>query len=232
MKLRVKFTKKESSRYLSHLELMTAMERTFRRAQVPFAFSQGFNPHPKISYASALTVGITSEAEYLDVELSENIQPEKFVAMANNKTIVGVEILEAVEVTSKVKSLTAAVEGASYRVISSLETMIDSEQCNETIDNFLLQPEIIVTRKTKKGPKDIDIKSGIFNMECNLSQEVLTLKFFVRSGSKGNVRPQEVWEAFAKFANINIQSIPSYVREDLYTIIDEKIYNLIDMLEG
>jgi len=73
MRLCLKYSLEEEGCFLSHLDLMRLMERAFRRANLPLAFSEGFNPHPRVSFASALAVGVTSEGEYLDVQLRENI---------------------------------------------------------------------------------------------------------------------------------------------------------------
>ena len=73
MDVRIKYGKTEAGKFISHLDLSRAWERAFRRAQIPVAYSQGFNPHPKISFGSALAVGVTSSGEYLDVSLKKII---------------------------------------------------------------------------------------------------------------------------------------------------------------
>jgi radical SAM-linked protein len=69
MRLVIKYTKEERVKYISHLDFLRLVQRAIRRADIPVAYSQGFNPHPRLSFASALAVGVTSEGEYLDIYL-------------------------------------------------------------------------------------------------------------------------------------------------------------------
>ena len=84
MHLRIKYGKTREGKFLSHLDLMRAWERAFRRGAIPLAFSQGFNPHPKISFGSALAVGITSSGEYMDVELKSFREIKEIKATLEN----------------------------------------------------------------------------------------------------------------------------------------------------
>ncbi len=232
MKLRVKFSKMGSARFLSHLELMAAIERTFRRAKVPLAFTEGFNPHPKISYGSALSVGIASKGEYLDLELKENIDPKVFVEEVNKKTPAGIRLLKAKEIKNKGKSLTALIDRAKYHASCPINNPIDNEKLKELISSFLKNHEIIVQRKTKKNIKEINIKDGIYSLEGNFTDNMLNLNYLVMSSSSGNVRPQEVWQTFTTFAHIEEAGFPQYIREDLYAYRDGSLYTPLELLEG
>jgi len=220
MKLRVKYSKMEGARFLSHLELMKAMERAFRRAKIPLAFSEGFNPHPKISYASALSVGIASRGEYLDLDLNMGMDASDFKDRVNNCLIKGMEILDVKEVEGKTKSLTAIVERAKYTAICSTEQKLTMEELQQLVEAFLKQPEILVNRKSKGKEKEINIKEGIYHLDAELNGLNLVIIFTVDSGSKGNVRAGEVYHAFTTFANITTHDIPIFIREDLYIIED------------
>ena len=232
MKLRAKYSKMESSRFLSHLELMKAMERAFRRAKVPLAFSEGFNPHPKISYASALSVGIASRGEYLDLELSAQIDLPDFKDRTNDCLVKGIEILDVKEIKDKVKSLTATIERAEYTVICSIEEKLTVEELQQLIEDFFKQPEILVTRKSKDKSKEIDIKEGIYRLRAELNNMNLIINFTVDSGSKGNIRAGEVYYAFITFSNIKVLASPIFIREDLYGISDGSLCTPMGMLEG
>ncbi|KUO51554.1 MAG: hypothetical protein APF76_12925 [Desulfitibacter sp. BRH_c19] len=232
MKLRVKYAKMGSSRFLSHLELMKAMERAFRRARIPLAFSEGFNPHPKISYASALSVGIASEGEYLDIELSTEMDIEDFKIEVNKNLINSLEILDVKEIKIKVESLTAIVERAKYRAICLLEEDIKEEVLNEVVKRFLDQEEMIVTRKTKDKVKEINIKEGIFYVDAEIKDMNLFFKFIVVTGSKGNVRAGEVYDAFISFGNFKVKGRPNFIREALYALKDDALCTPMDILEG
>ena len=218
MKLRVKYSKMEGARFLSHLELMKAMERTFRRAKIPLAFSEGFNPHPKISYASALSVGTASRGEYLDIDLSIDMDAVDFKNRVSNCLIKGIEILDVKEVEGKTKSLTAIVERAEYTAICPIEQKLTAEELQKLVKAFLGQSEILVNRKSKNKEKEINIKEGIYHLSTELNGLNLVINFIVDSGSKGNIRAGEVYHAFITFANIKAQGSPIFIREDLFTI--------------
>jgi len=218
MKLRVKYSKMEGARFLSHLELMKAMERAFRRAKIPLAFSGGFNPHPKISYASALSVGIASRGEYLDLELSIEMNLADFKKQVNNYLVKGIEILDVKEVEVKTKSLTAIIERAEYTAICSVEQKLTAEELQTLIEDFLRQAEILVNRKSKDKKKEINIKEGIYHLSAEVNNLNLIINFIVDSGSKGNVRAGEVYNAFITFANITAKGSQIFIREGLYTI--------------
>ena len=116
MKLRALLTKGEEIRFISHLDYAALIERAIRRAKLPVAYSEGFNPHMKFSFASALAVGVTSEAEVMDVELSRPVaQPEAWDRLAAALPP-GVRLGRLVPYEGKAKSLMAAVDRAEYRV--------------------------------------------------------------------------------------------------------------------
>ena len=78
MRLVVKYTKGEKVKYISHLDFMRLVQRALRRAEIPVAYSKGFNPHPRLSFASALAVGTTSDGEYLDIILEKEMDPKPY----------------------------------------------------------------------------------------------------------------------------------------------------------
>ena len=80
IKLRVEISKDEEIRYISHLDYAGAIEKALKRAEIPVAYSEGFNPHMKLAFASALAVGLTSATEYMEVELKEQIDIKEFIA--------------------------------------------------------------------------------------------------------------------------------------------------------
>lgn len=232
MKLRVKYSKMGSSRFLSHLELMKVMERAFRRAGIPLAFSEGFNPHPKISYASALSVGTASEAEYLDIELSNEMNIGNFQNEVNKNLIIGLEILDVKEIKTKVQSLTAIVERAKYRAICPFEADIKIDELNEVVKMFYDQAEVKVLRKTKDKVREVNIKEGIFSIDAELKDMNLLLKFIVLTGSKGNVRAVEVYDAFISLGNFKMKGKPCFTREALYAMKNDALCTPMEILEG
>ena len=94
-RLKIKYTKGEEIRFISHRDLMRLFQRAIRRAGIPIAYSQGFNPHMKISWGQALKVGQSSQGEYAELQLSEYIKPSQLRERLNQQLPQGIEILDA-----------------------------------------------------------------------------------------------------------------------------------------
>lgn len=202
LKLRVKFKKYSLIRYISHLDLMRLFQRAFRRANIPVEYSKGFNPQPKFSFATALALGLTSDGEYMDIELQEEIAPEKFMKDMNDVLPEGVEILEA-HYTDDKKSLMSIIKSSSY-IIELMQLENSSEKSiYETIDNFKRKKEIYITKiKKKKGritKKEVDIRKNIYELDIILYEsDRIILKTLLKTGSDGNLKPELLIKALIK----------------------------------
>jgi radical SAM-linked protein len=115
-RLRVTFATGESVKYVGHLDLARAWERAIRRARLPLAYTQGFNPQPRLQFAAALPVGYTSQVELADIYLNEPLAPETAVARLAVALPEGIRPLAAVEVPREAPSLQSQLVAASYRV--------------------------------------------------------------------------------------------------------------------
>ena len=113
-RLRITFAKGEAIKYISHLDLARTWERTFRRAGLPVAYSQGFNPRPRFQIAAGLPVGVASRAELLDVWLAQPLEPEEVLARLQAVSPPGLEVLEAAEVDLKAPALQSQMCAADY----------------------------------------------------------------------------------------------------------------------
>jgi len=113
-RLRVAFVRGEPIRFISHLDLLRLWERALRRARVPLAYTQGFNPHPRLSLASPLAVGVIGERELMDVYLAERIESERFRAAVSRQMPEGLRLLDATEVDLNAPALPAQVRAAEY----------------------------------------------------------------------------------------------------------------------
>ena len=164
--IRARFNRGEEVKYISHLDLMKAFERGIRRAKIPIAYSQGFNPHPQMVFGLPLPVGVTSEAEYADFELSEPMDPRTFLQKLNAQLPRGIEIAEAGVKTVKT-NIMASVASASYEVIACMPADTVTDNLKTAIDDFISRSEIITAKETKSGKKDIDIRPMIFNLSLS-----------------------------------------------------------------
>ncbi|MBC7261405.1 MAG: DUF2344 domain-containing protein, partial [Chloroflexi bacterium] len=116
-RLRITFGKGEEIKYISHLDLMRAWERALRRARIPLAYSQGFNPRPRLFFASALPVGFTSRAEMLDVVLQQRMGLREFASRVREQLPAGLELKSLAEVPVALPALSAQVVAAGYEVV-------------------------------------------------------------------------------------------------------------------
>lgn len=163
--IRARFTREEELKFISHLDMMKMFERALRRAGLPVSYSQGFNPHPQIIFGLPLSVGVTSEAEYLDIMLSEDVEPQQFVEVLNKQLPEGLRILEA-KVKSSKSNIMATISKASYEVLTSIAQKPDISEVKDKVLQFLNNSEIIIKKKTKSKVRDIDIKPMIHEFKA------------------------------------------------------------------
>lgn len=159
MRIIARLSKGVEVRFISHLDMQRALQRALRRAGVPVAYSMGFNPHPQLSFATALSVGVTSEAEWIDVRLAAPIAPEAFVSAMNGVLPVGLHIEDAREFPDDSQSLTALTVAADYRV--AVQTA-DAAGLAAALER-LLGGAIVVMKKTKSGVKPVDIRPALLS---------------------------------------------------------------------
>lgn len=196
-RMRVRFHKLADVRFISHLDLMRTISRAMRRARVPIAFSQGFNPHHLISMGSALSVGLTSTGEYMDLELTAEISVFEFLAMINPMLPKGLEMVDGEIISKKVDSLMAQIDIAIYQI--RLKTTLGKGGIKERLRDFYRQEQILVRRQSKKKVREVDLKPLLRELEVLELAGDLILELIVQTGSKGNARPEEVIRALAKY---------------------------------
>jgi radical SAM family uncharacterized protein/radical SAM-linked protein len=143
-RIRMRYTKTGRVRFLSHLDFMTLVHRSFIRAGVPVAFSQGFNPHPRIAFGPALSVGIESETEFLDVETDAFVTPGDCKERLNQNLPEGIRIAEARPVPRTAPSLSGSICRYQYEIrVPSLR----ATGLSGRIEQFLARTSVIVTRE-------------------------------------------------------------------------------------
>ena len=158
-KYRLTFSKNGYAKYVSHLDLLRMFQRAFQRAELPISYSQGFNPHQKISIAFPLPLGTTGTHEYMDIELDAEMAGDELVSRLNNALPPDIRVSEVKIPQTK----TSTLKRASYTVeIELKETVPD---LNSEIESFFDSSEIVVEKKTKRGVSETDIKPSIVSYE-------------------------------------------------------------------
>jgi radical SAM-linked protein len=155
-KLRVLYAKRGRLRFSSHRDFQRALERALRRVEAPMAYSAGFTPHPKISYANAAPTGTGSEAEYLELGLSRRCDVQALRAALDASLPDGLDILEIVE--SGAGGLVERLEASWWRI--ELRD-IEIDQVRTAISRFLEAPEVTVDRLTKQGVRTFDARAAV-----------------------------------------------------------------------
>ena len=219
MKARIKFRKYGVMKFIGHLDIMRYFQKVMRRADIPIAFTQGFSPHMIMSFAQPLGVGVTSDAEYFDIELTEPISSKRAIEQMNKVNVEGIEIVSFVEIPDDKKcSGMTIVAGAEYAV-SLLESNKTSDITKEITDEwkekiaaFMAQHEIRILKQTKRSEKEVDIKPMIYDMEVCDNR----ICMFLATGSEQNLKPDLVMKAFLDFAGEPEDTPLHYHRLEVY----------------
>jgi len=189
---RLCFTKLNNLKYLSHLNLMKTMERAIRRAGIPLAFSEGFHPHPKISFGPALALGIDSMAEYLDLELVAAMEAGLILDSLNRVLPDGLRISEAKRLGPGAKSLNALINKAAYRVLLQIEPDL-KEAVKQQLSRLFQMTELNIFRTGKEGQKTVNIRPWMHNLTIEEKSDTMLAVYLVGEiGNNGNLRPEEV----------------------------------------
>ncbi len=189
MRIRVFFAKNEAMRFTGHLDLFKTWERTFRRAGLPLAYSQGFNPHPRLNLASALPLGFTSQDEILDAWLETNLPVQPIVSDLQAAAPPGIQIQSIVQVDERLPALQTSLVAADYQI-----TLLDPiEQLDERIQDLRRATGLPRVRRGKA----YDLRPLIHEIECIPAEAQATQRIFTRLSARESAtgRPEEVLQA-------------------------------------
>lgn len=197
-------------KFIGHLDVMRYFQKAIRRADIPIAFSEGFSPHMIMSFAAPLGVGLTSHAEYMDIEVKEAIPSREALERLNRVMVEGMEVLSYRQVpeekASKAMSLVAA---ADYTLVFR-EGYEPEPGWEEKLLEFYGQDSIIVTKKTKKGERKVDIRPLIYRL--NVREGAIFMQ--VSTGSTDNLKPELVMEAFFAWMGLEISPYALLINRD------------------
>lgn len=205
-RLRALLTKGFEVRFLSHLEYMGTLEKALRRAAIPMALSQGFNPQPQLAPASALPVGHSSQGELVDVWLARAMDPASFTRQWNHALPLDIRVLEVRDVSLDTPSLMSQVNRAAYLVSLHWPGPGDVPRMWEQYRN---QPRLPVSRRGKKGWREIDARPLLRRERWRYVNGVdWLLELHLGTGEDGSLRPEELLQSFFQF-----YQLPGVVKE-------------------
>ena len=218
MKLRVKFTKHGPIRYIGHLDVMRFFQKAIRRAQIDITYTTGFSPHQIMSFAQPLGVGLESNGEYMDIEVNSIISCRDVMERLNNASVPGIEVTSVKILPDNAINAMASVAAASYTVYF-VEGRGPHFNINEAIDVLMQNDTVTITKQTKKGTREIDLKAGIFNL--NWDDENNSVKMTVDASSAGNIKPVQIIDKIFNDNNETLKENALFViREDTFTLIE------------
>ena len=207
-RLRVRYAKRGRLRFTSHRDFSRAFERAVFRARIPMAYSSGFNPHPRISYAGAAPTGSASEAEYLELALAEVVVPADVHARLDEALPPGLDVLEVVE--SPGGSLADLLEGSLWRI----DIDADQASASAAVARFLAADEALVERMTKKGMRQFDARGAVVSLEVLPEAPAdgrASLDVVLRHGTPA-VRPDDVLRGLEAVAGLTAGPAPLMTR--------------------
>lgn len=190
-RLRIRFSRGEEMKFISHLDIMRLWERTFRRAQIPLAYSEGFSPHPRMSLAAPLPVGVTSEAELMDVFITMPVSPHWFTSAVSQQLPAGIAMLGVYQIAPTVPSLQSKLRYAEYRV--EVEAENDSGEIASAISALLSLENLPWHHQRDTGQRSYDLRALIEELELvDWRQPHGAIRMKLRCGSGGSGRPEQV----------------------------------------
>ena len=224
MRIRIKFRKYGVMRFIGHLDIMRYFQKAMRRANIDIAYSEGFSPHQIMSFAAPLGVGITSDGEYLDIEVHSTKSTSESRDALNAVMVDGIEITEYVALHQDAKKAMTSVAAADYIVYFKNQVDFTQEELGEKIRQYYEERDTIeVTKQTKKSERVIDIKPLIYQFSpCSL-KELGWQGFFLQlsTGSTDNIKPELVLQDFYQYFgktydpfNIQIHRVETYERTE------------------
>lgn len=217
---RMMYTKKGPARYISHLDLLRTFERAARRAGLPVAFTGGFNPHPKIAFAAPLAVGTAGEKEFADLELVREVPAISVQRDLTGNLPEGLRLVEVRQIEDGTPALMSMVDRATYRCEARLSGPLTQDTLDRAVKFFLEQTEILVKRKNKAGERKVyDIRPGIFDMSGRLDNDIIIIEAELKTGSRDNIRLEEVMEAFLANSELPIRGKFVLYRTGLYAAV-------------
>lgn len=195
MLVRIKYSKLGDISYISHLDIIKLMERIVRRTGLKLSYSEGFNPHPKTAFSPALQLGVQSHCEYLDMEFDEAVKEDLLIQKLNEKTVEGINFIEAKILTDKVDSLVAFITNSRYEIAVDEEDENKISKIISAINKINNTNEMLLTKKTKKGNiKEYNVKEYIGTIDFERKSDGLSIFVDICSGSVKSINPKKIIE--------------------------------------
>lgn len=190
-RLRIKFSRGPEIKFISHLDIVRLWQRAFNRAGIEIAYSSGFTPHPKISLAAPLPLGVTSEAELMDIVIIKGVAPHFFVSAVNQQLPPGMTVDKVYPISAELPSLQSQISRAEYQV--EVETEKGPQDIQAAVEKMLALEHLPWQHQRDTGPHQYDLRALIESVcvtEWNPPRGILNM--VLRCDSNGSGRPEQV----------------------------------------
>ena len=210
MIIRVRFGKEGALRFIGHLDVLRTFQKIFRRAQIPMVYSNGFSPHPIMSFALPLGLGLSSEGEYLDAEIEEGLTTGEVLTRLRADTSEELPVYAVRVLPEKAGNAMASVGRASYRLELPEEA---ASAITAAAEKLLAETTHVISKKTKTQTVSFDLRPCIHELYA-----CPPLFMTLSAGSKANVKPELVFEELCRLAGLPEGTKPLAIRRlDLMT---------------
>lgn len=217
--MRIKFIKVGDMIYISHLDVQRLLQRAFRRANVELAFSQGFNPHPKMSYGNALALGVESYGEYVDIEIKDDIGSQELMDRINNQLPDGMQFEKCIELEGGERALAANIMFGDYEFEIENINKLDEETVLKNLEKLKNSESILTTRRNKKKKiVEVDIRPLIKTIDIKkVDNEKIVVSSILATGSKQNLNTNVFVPKLLEYLDIEMDPLDVDIkRNNLY----------------
>lgn len=220
MKIRIKFGKEGDLKFIGHLDVMHFYQKALRRAGIPICYSAGFSPHQIMSFASPLSLGLTSEGEYMDIEVSESGTSAEMLAKLNEQMVEGARCYSWRKLPDDAENAMASLAAADYTVRFRPGYGPESwEQFSKEFSAYCSQKSIMVEKQTKRSTREVDIRPLIYDLKISDGEVFMQ----VASGSVNHLKPEMVFEAFYRGKGEELSPFALLIhRKEMYTDLGDE----------
>lgn len=224
-KYRLWYVKRGRARFASHRDFQRSFERALRRSGVPMAYSAGFSPHPRISYANAAPTGAASEAEYVEIGTAAELDPVLLRERLNQALPGGFSVVEIVPVRSG--DFAARLQASVWHVrLPGVEPQVVAD----AVEKLLATDRVEVTRMMKKGPRTFDVRQSLLQLQSAIDDHGCAIMTMVVRHEVPSVRPDDVLAGLRQVSNLATPS-PPVVTRMAQGPLDEASHTVSDPLE-
>ena len=207
MKILCKFTKLGYLKFISHLDLVDLFQRTLFQNKVDVKFSEGFNPHPRMSIAYPLPLGIESNSEYMEIYLNSRIDLKDFLIKMNERLPAGIKIIEAMydddeSISNKVKSVVYA-----FKLLNTFFDKNKDVDIAKELDKINSMDIVEIERKRKKGKRRIFVKENAKEYLKRLELKDDAIYAYIKISENGSLEPALIFDILNNYTNINMDEL-------------------------